>query len=187
MSHTEHAAIVRGVREDAVSTGAVAAADELLRGDDVERGSIRRRMPGRNAKRASIVAFLLTVIVALCLLGGVIPGAGASAEWCEVDPLVVIVTPGGSAVPVYVNIRAQGYEHLAALQANQISYTTQSTDGGLATVVRMVVWVPGDQFSDRYPVQVVISTGPARTGATLASAQGYSGQALKLQFKLYVA
>ena len=186
MSSTENAATVRGVRKDAGYTGAVAAADELARGDDVERVPMRPIAPGRKAMRACMVACLLTVIVALCLLGGMIPGVGASSNWCEVDPLVVIVTPGGSAVPVYVNIRAQGYEHLAAVQANQISYTTQSADGGLSTLVRMVVWVPGDQFSDHYPVEAIVTTGPARTGTTLASAKGYSGQALKLQFKLYV-
>jgi hypothetical protein len=187
MSSIENAAIVRGVREDAGYTGAVAAADELFRGDDVEHESIRSRAPGCKGTRASIVAVLLTVIVALCLLGGMIPGAGASSEWCEVDPLVVIVTPGGSAVPVYVNIRAQGYEHAATLEFSEISYTTQSTDGGTATIVRMTVRVPRDLFSDRYPVQIVVSTGPARTGTTLASAKGYSEQDLKLQFKLSVA
>jgi hypothetical protein len=174
-------------REELSDRGAVAAAHEWLRADDVERIPISGGTPGSTATRAGMMRLLLVMVSALVLLVGLVPGTSAGDEWCEVDPVVVIRTPGGSVVPVYVNIRAQGLEHLAAIQQAQVSHTTQSTDGGTATLVRMTVMVPGDQFSDRYPVQVVVSTSPARTGTTLASAKGYSEQDLRLPFKLYVA
>jgi hypothetical protein len=174
-------------REERCVTGAVAAAHEWRSADHIERFPLCGGTPGSTAKRAGMMRFLLVIMAALALLVGLVPGASAGDEWCEVDPVVVITTPGGSVVPVFVNIRAQGLEHLAALELSQISYTTQSTDGGTATEVQMTVLVPGDQFSDRYPVQVVVTTGPARTGTTLASAKGYSEQDLQLKFTLYVA
>ena len=174
-------------REELCDTGAVAAAHEWLRADDVERFPLCGGTPGSTAKRAGMMRFLLVIMAALALLVGLVPGASAGDEWCEVDPVVVITTPGGSVVPVFVNIRAQGLEHLPGILQAQDSYTTQSTDGGTATSVRMTVMVPGDRFSDRYPVQVVVTTGPARTGTTLASAKGYSEQDLQLKFTLYVA
>lgn len=46
---------------------------------------------------------------------------GAAVDWCETDPLEVIVAPGGSSVPVYVTNAALGTEHLPAVQVAVVS------------------------------------------------------------------
>ena len=130
--------------------------------------------------------YLLSAIVALSLLGVFVPRAAAGAEWCEVDPLVVITTPGGSVVPVYVINGAQGTEHLPALLAAKMMYTAQSASSGRATLVWMSVLIRDDVLGSHYPTRSVVSTGPLTTGIILGSANGYSGRAMYLWFMLDV-
>jgi hypothetical protein len=129
---------------------------------------------------------LSSAIAALVLALALVPAAAASAEWCEYDPLVVISTPGGATVPVYVTSGALGTEHLAAVMSAAISYSATSAEGGEATVVRMTVLIPDDEFASHFATRSVVSTGPLKTGLLLAEATGFSGQAMPLQFKLAV-
>ena len=45
----------------------------------------------------------------LLLLAGSVTAAGASEEWCEYDPVVLVTTPKGRS-PVYLLIGAAGLE-----------------------------------------------------------------------------
>jgi hypothetical protein len=125
-------------------------------------------------------------MVALLLLVGSASGVAAGEQWCEVDPLVVITTPGGSSVPIFATNGAQGLEHLVALETAHISYTVTAAEGGTATVVTMQVLIAGDPFESHFETRSITSTGPLKTGTVLATARGYSGQVMHMQFKLNV-
>jgi len=127
---------------------------------------------------------VMVTLMALALLGGARGAAVAGEEWCENDPLVVIATPGGALVPLYVTNGAAGVEHLAAVQLADIRYTTASTDSATATLVRMTVTVPSAPDGTRFETRSVVSTGPLKTGTILASAKGFSDQPMRLEFKL---
>jgi hypothetical protein len=131
-----------------------------------------------------VVRLLGATVVALLLWAVLVAGAAASEQWCEDDPVVVIVTPRGTLVPLYLTNAALGIEHLPALQAAKVTYT--ASPAGAATVVRMGVTVPPDKFDERFPTRTTASTGPLRTGMILADAQGFSGQTMLMQFTLDV-
>ncbi len=130
--------------------------------------------------------YVLSALVAVLLLAMLVPTAGAMGQWCEEDPLVVIQTPGGSQVPLYVTNGALGEEHLPAVLLAAIDYTTQSTDGGQATVVKLWVTIPDDVFDGHFETRSTVSDGPAKTGTIYAQAQGFSGQTMWMEFKLQV-
>ena len=124
------------------------------------------------------LAAMLSVLLA--------PGAAAGEQWCEDDPPVVITTPLGAHVVVYVTNGAQGAEHLVAVQLASISYTVTSIDGGRATLVRMAVTIPPDQFASSFATRSTVSTGPYKTLDQLATTRGRSGRAMRLEFRLDV-
>jgi hypothetical protein len=129
---------------------------------------------------------LLAIVAAFVLCAAVAPATSASDQWCEVDPLIVVVTPGGGVVPLYVTKMALGLEHLVTIQAAPVSYAVKPVGGGTATMVQVTVAIPNDLFGSNYPTRAVMSTGPLMTGVVLADASGYSGQPLQLQFRLDV-
>jgi hypothetical protein len=129
---------------------------------------------------------LLAVVVAVLVLVGGAPPAGASEDWCEFDPLVLIATPGGRLVPVYVLTGAAGLAHLPLVTAARYDYAAAPTAGGTATLVKLEVLVPPTATGGTFATRATVSTGPAATGTVLASATGTSGQPMKLTFKLAV-
>jgi hypothetical protein len=114
--------------------------------------------------------------------------AGAAAEWCDTDPLVVIVTPAGNLVPVYVLVGALGIQHLAAAQAASllVATDTAAAAGGRATRVTLTVRVPNDLFASGFPVRSAASTGPLETGLVYADTDGVGGNPMMLRFTLDV-
>ena len=133
-----------------------------------------------------VQACVAAVLVGTLLLAGLAPAARASEQWCEDDPLVLVTTPSGVVVPVYVTNGALGLEHLAALQLARITYSVRAVEGERATLVQMEVVVPGDWLDDQFKTRSTASTGPLKTGAVLASDTGVSGRPMYLQFKLNV-
>jgi hypothetical protein len=129
---------------------------------------------------------LLAIVAAFVLCAAVAPATSASDQWCEDDPLIVVVTPGGGVVPLYVTKMALGLEHLVAVQTAAVNYSVKSVGGGTATMVQVTVLIRNDIFGSDYPTRAVMSTGPLMTGVVLADASGYSGQPLQLQFRLDV-
>ena len=86
---------------------------------------------------------------------------------------------------VYVTDGALGVQHLAAVQAAQISYTTAPTgDGG--TLVHMAVQIADDAFGRHFPTRGAVSSGPFTTGMVYARAGSVSGEPLRMAFKLDV-
>jgi hypothetical protein len=125
---------------------------------------------------------LVSLLGALVLLAGPVPGVGATEQWCETDPLVVITTPGGSVVPVYVTNRARGAEYLPAVVAASVNYTVKSAGDG--TLVKLYVTIPATPgLTD---AGSTASTGPLATGTVYATTTGSTGQRMTLEFKLGV-
>jgi hypothetical protein len=128
-----------------------------------------------------------TLALSISLLAAaqlVAPRASAGAQWCDTDPAVVIITPKGAIVPVFVNNGAQGIEHLPAVLLASMTYTVVPAPGG--TLVHLVVVVPNDLFAKGYTTRSVASTGPLGTGIVYAKAAGVSGKAMQLDFTLQV-
>src|SRR5688500_14139520 len=130
-----------------------------------------------------MVRFLMAIMIATLLLLPTQP-VGASAEWCEFDPLVLVVTPGGAIVPVFVTNGAQGLEHLLAAQLAEMRHTVYPDKSGAATLVRLQVLIRGDLFGKDFPTRSTASTGPLATGTILARASGVSGETMVLIFVL---
>ena len=125
------------------------------------------------------------LLAAGVMLGSVGSGAASAAEqWCETDPLVLIATPGGNLVPLFVTTGAEGLLHLAQAQLARIEYTVSPSESGRATRVSMTVTVPVGLDAARFSTRSVVSTGPLKTGVILASVSGTSGHAMRMEFKL---
>src|SRR5689334_1446889 len=107
-----------------------------------------------------------------------VPSAFAMEAWCDGDPVVAIVTAGGAIVPLFVTSSGLGVQHLPAVLLAAISYTTEATDGGTATLVKLRVVVPGDLFDQHFATRSVVSTGPLGTGTVHGSTSGFSGDVM---------
>ena len=122
------------------------------------------------------------------LAAGLVLGTGGAAsaaeQWCETDPLVVIATPGGKLVPLYVTTGAEGLLHLTQAQLARIEYSASPSESGRATRVSMTVSVPMGVDGARFATRSVVSTGPLKSGVILASVSGTSGHAMRMEFKL---
>ena len=129
-------------------------------------------------------AFLSAVL--LVGAAGAPSTAFAADEWCEGDPAVVVVTPRGNAVTVFVTNGAEGLERLPYLALASISYTAVPTRDGSGTTVRMEVLVPSAISGSEFRTRSVASTGPLKTGVVLDSAEGRSGSPMRFKFLLPV-
>jgi hypothetical protein len=112
--------------------------------------------------------------------------AQAAAEWCEQDPLAVIITPRGAIVPVFVTTGARGLEHLPAVLLAEIRYSAEPTRFGEGTIVKMDVFVRDDLFAERFETRTTVSSGPLKTGEIHGETYGESGSAMRVRFRLDV-
>ena len=112
------------------------------------------------------------------------PPAAASNTWSDTDPLVVVVTPAGNKVGVYVTNGVLGTEHLAAAQAALMAYTVKTVQAGRGTKVTLTVIVPDDVFGSGFDTRTRPSSGPLATGTLYGTAYGISGQAMIVEFTL---
>ena len=129
------------------------------------------------------------LLVALVLLGAILGSATSAqaAEWCDTDPLLIIRTPDGELVTVYLLVGAWGVVHLPAAQAASLltaSEPVEATSGGHALRVTVNVTVPNDLFGSGFPTRAAVSSGPMGTGTIYATAEGTSGSSMRLRFTL---
>ncbi len=133
---------------------------------------------------------LLSALAAVLLVMNVpTTSALAGAEWCDTDPLVLIRTPDGHIVPVFLLVGARGLVHLPAAQAASLlatSHTVESVHGGRATRVTVTVQVPDDLFERNFPTRAAISSGPLGSGKVHATTEGKSGKPMTLRFTIPV-
>jgi hypothetical protein len=134
--------------------------------------------------RALVVA--LAAVVALLWPGA--PVAHAWDEWCDTDPLLVVITPGGAIVPAFYLTGVYGERNVVAgLLGNlSASYTVQRAGTGTRVEVRVTVpdGVLGSE-SD-FPTRVKVSQGPFGTLKVYGTAQGTSGDPMIVTFTLPV-
>jgi hypothetical protein len=104
----------------------------------------------------SLIAFMLAALLFVGFTASV-PQVGAMEEWCEDDPPVVLTTPAGNQVLVYVTSGALGIQHLPSVQVAQIVTGVQPANGGAATQVTTRVTVLNDVFGSDYPTRTTVS------------------------------
>lgn len=131
-------------------------------------------------KRVVLAAVLAAAVVVLS------PGtAGAWATYCEWDPLVPVVTPGGNVVLLYDSVWTSNPVELGV----PIATTTTSrvyVAGKPATAVDTAISVPAGLLL-QFQVKDMVTTGLLGSGDVLATRSGWSGQTLHLKFTLQVA
>ena len=104
---------------------------------------------------------LVAVSVVLLLVTGSVRDSYASEEWCEYDPLVLVTTPGGNIIPVYVLTGADaGPENLPLVTRQQHSRTAEPTEWGSGHPGQVEVWCPGGSAEGGSP------PGPRRAQAS---------------------
>ena len=119
---------------------------------------------------------------------GVAPGAAvaqASDEWCDTDPLLLVVTPQGNLVPVFylTGVQAPLQVGLALLGLLSMTHTAVPAPGG-GTQVTVTVTVPNGLLGARYPARLKVSSGALGTGTVYGTDTGLTGEALTVQLHL---
>ena len=136
------------------------------------------------------VAARATGGLAATLLAGALAArhvAVASADqWCDVDPAVVIATPAGNLVVVFVNTGAYGLTNQPLLLLASMKWTVEPARQGTATLVRLDVTVPNGLLGVRFPTRTTASSGPLGTGTVYAQVSGMSGEPMRATFTLDV-
>jgi len=114
------------------------------------------------------------------------PVAFASDGWCDTDPILVIRTPAGHLVPVYVTVGAQSLllAPNTLLGSLVLGYTAVPTNDKKATQVTVVVNVPPSLLAYSFATRSMVSSGAFGTGTLYAQASGTSGVQTTLLFKL---
>ena len=130
------------------------------------------------------------VLLAAALAAGILVctpmSAGAWATYCDWDPLVLIVTPGGDVVPVYDSVWTASPLSAGLPVENYTTTRVYDAAGHPQTAVDMVIYTPTGLLL-RYRVHDMVTSGLLGSGALYAEAYGWSGQAVHLKFTLNAA
>ena len=110
----------------------------------------------------------------------------ASETWCDVDPVQLVITSGGRLVPIFVTNGAPSLLYAPQLLLAHITHTTESVDGGTATLVTVKVTVPNALLGRSFPTRSVVSSGPLGLLKIYATGSGTSGSPMVMRFKLPV-
>jgi len=127
------------------------------------------------------------VLVAAALAAGIMVAspvsAGAFMTYCDWDPLVLIVTPGGYIVPVYDSVWTSSPLDLALPLESYTVKRVYDANGHPHTAVDMTISVlTGFLFG--YSTYDEVTTGLLGSGTVLAHAIGNSGTPVHLKFTL---
>lgn len=126
------------------------------------------------------------------LLGGVVAMAGAvlsvapAAAWaayCDWDPLVLIVTPGGNVVPVYDSVWTSSPIDIGLPLESYTATRGYDAAGNAVTNVDMAISVPTGLLL-QFQTKDMVTTGLLGQGQVLATANGWSGRTVHLKFTL---
>ena len=113
------------------------------------------------------------------------PVAHASDGWCDTDPILIVRTPAGRLVPLYVMVGAQTPLLTAnTLQGSVVlSYSTWHTKKGETSGVSVIVTVPSF-LAWSFATRQTVSTGAWGSGQVYAFEYGVSGVPTTLTFEL---
>jgi hypothetical protein len=127
------------------------------------------------------------LMVAAAMAAGLVVAApisaGAMMEYCDWDPLVPIVTPGGHVVLVYDSVWTNSPLNVGLPISTYSVSRVYDDDGNPMTAVDMVVRVPTGLLF-RFATTDLVSTGPFGSGTVLARQGGTSGSPVHLYFTL---
>lgn len=130
---------------------------------------------------------LVASVVVLALMAAFAPATFGSIFWCEDDPLVKIKTPQGSVVNVHVTNYGEGAENLRYVQNAKIDWVATPTRDGRGTRVEITVLVPNNpETGEPFRVRSVASSLESGEGVVWDKERGWSGEPLKLSFRLNV-
>jgi hypothetical protein len=129
---------------------------------------------------------LLSTVLACLLMLGLAGDASAGLQWCEADPAVVIATPRGSTVVVYLTNGVEGVQRAPSALTAETSYTAEPTPDGQGTHVHLFVLTRSYAFDSDFAVYSVASSGPSKTGTIYDAAEGRSDTPVELVFDLPV-
>ncbi len=135
-------------------------------------------------KRRMALRSGLAVAAAATLTAATAPVALGAENWCDADPVQLVITSGGKIVPIFVTNGARSALRIAQLLLAKITHTTKSVDGGRATLVTVTVVVPNGLFGAKFDTRCIVSSGPLGTFQVYATTTGTSGQTMTTQFKL---
>lgn len=110
----------------------------------------------------------------------------SAAEWCEHDPLVILTTPQGRTIEVYVTTYAQGAQYAVNLDRASITYvaTPKRVDGVRGTRFDLVVLVPEGPNDPHFKTKAVVSSGEYATGTIYDADEGRSDRPMRLTFEV---
>jgi len=133
--------------------------------------------------RTGLTSLLLAFWIALATQA---PAAQASSQWCDSDPALLIQTPAGGVVLVYVTVGAQSaiYTPNTLISSIQPSYTAVPKSNGAATRVSVFVTVPASLLDPFFATRVIVSSGPYGTGTVYSRVQGVSSEQMASVFDL---
>ena len=129
-------------------------------------------------RRALLAAALAAGIVVLS------PStAGAWFEYCDWDPIVLVVTPAGNIVPVYDSVWTASPLNLGVPLESYTTSRVYDAQGNPETAVDMAITVPTGLLF-RYNVTDEVTSGLLGSGTVYAIKSGTSGTTLHLKFVL---
>ncbi len=131
-------------------------------------------------RRVGVAAVLAA---GLLMVSGI--GANACATYCEWDPVVLIVTPGGHVVPVFDSVWTQ-YPTQLGVPLESYTVSRAYRNGTPVTIVDMKIYVAAGLLF-KFPTTDEVTTGLLGSGTVLASAYGSSGTPVELKFTLPVS
>jgi hypothetical protein len=153
----------------------------VVRARNTQGGEEEMVMKRRAAFRHGLVAVGAAALTAVAA-----PAALASDDWCDSDPVQLVVTNGGKLVPIFVTNGVRSLSHLPQAVLAKITHRAQSVDGGKATLVTVEVTVPNGLLGKRFETRTIASSLPLGTGTVYGTTTGSSGSEMTVQFKLPV-
>jgi hypothetical protein len=112
-------------------------------------------------------------------------GSVHADDFCTVDPLVTIVTPGGTSVPVHITVSTANVGNLAYLNQVQV-VSTNVQSAGSGTLATVNVSVPANPISN-FAYWAIASSQPGGTGTIYGGGGGMAGTTVPVIFYLNVA
>jgi hypothetical protein len=121
--------------------------------------------------------------LALGLLAASPGSAAASVVWCDWDPLVPIVTPGGHLVLLYDSVWTPNLLNLGLPLASYSTRRAYDSTGSPITEVDMAISTPTGLLLS-YSTMDEVTTGLLGSGTVLARGYGISGKTVHLTFTI---
>lgn len=125
------------------------------------------------------------LVLAFTLLATLVPAASAD-EWCELDPLVRVITPAGSRQYVHITFSAPSRDYLLEMQQATLSWTAVPTADGQGTLVTVTSTVPLGRHPVAFPTRATISTLPNSGGTVYSSTEGTAGIIMTNTYQLNI-